>query len=198
MKRVSTHILLLLGLLLTLKAMAQPSKIIIPDCKDRYCEYVRTLESGNTKIDYLDFRNSFLKSSSPGRGTAYDSLEKLLRTDVDKENYTGIIKLTQAMLSLDYTSMLAHMYLQKAYKAIGDTLNSKKYHDIEFGLISSILKSGDGKTCETGWHVIQIDEEYFIINVVLGVKFSGQRLVHNKKNSCDLMETKTESGKVEN
>jgi hypothetical protein len=63
------------------------------------------------------------------------------------------------MLSIGFTSMFAHKYLQNTYKILGDTDNQKKYHDIEFGLLRSIVNTGNGKTCETGWHVTQIEEE---------------------------------------
>ncbi len=52
------------------------------------------------------------------------------------------------MLSIDYTSMFAHDYLQETYKIFGDTLSQQKYEGIEFKLLYSIRKSGDGRTCE--------------------------------------------------
>jgi hypothetical protein len=98
------------------------------------------------------------------------------------------------MLSIDYTSLFAHKYLQQTYKIIGDTTNSKKYHDIEFGLLYSITESGDGETCKTSWKVIQIEEEYFILNM-LGVDLQKQSIDNSDKiNICDKMEVKTEEG----
>lgn len=175
----------------------QESKIEIPPFKDKYSNYVEQLENGKTDIDFTDFRNSFLESKQyDNKGTNYDDLKKQVFAEIKNKNYQEVIKLTKAMLSIDYTSMFAHMYLQKTYKILGDTLNRDKYHDIEFGLIYSITKSGDGLTCETGWHVTQIEEEYFIINVVLGGDFQGQALVGSKKDKCDKMTLKTEEGKI--
>ena len=39
------------------------------------------------------------------------------------------------MLSIDYTSMIAHKILRQTYNIIGDTLNAKKYKTIQFGLL---------------------------------------------------------------
>ncbi len=97
------------------------------------------------------------------------------------------------MLSIDYTSMFAHKYLQQTYKILGDSINRNKYHDIEFGLLFSITKSGDGKTCETGWHVTQVEEEYFILNMI-GADLQSQSLISSGKNTCDKMVVKTEEG----
>jgi hypothetical protein len=104
-----------------------------------------------------------------------------------------VIRLTKEMLSIDYTSMFAHKYLQQTYKILGDSINRNKYHDIEFGLLNSITKSGDGKTCETGWHVTQIEEEYFILNMI-GADLQSQSISNGGKNACDKMVVKTEGG----
>jgi hypothetical protein len=97
------------------------------------------------------------------------------------------------MLSIDYTDMEAHKILHQTYKILEDMPNSKKYHDIEFGLLNSIIKKGDGKTCQTAWPVIQINEEYFILQM-LGAKFQRQS-VDNTGGLCDKMEVQTDEGK---
>ncbi len=179
----------------TLFVFGQDSKIEIPNFNDKYSEYVKQLESGKKDINYTDFRNSFLESQQfSKKGIKYDNLKKQVYDEIKNKNYTEIIRITKAMLSIDYTSMFAHMYLQKTYNILGDTINRNKYHDIEFGLINSITKSGDGKTCETGWHVTQIEEEYFIINTILGASPKGQSISSGGKNTCDKMEVKTEEG----
>ena len=99
------------------------------------------------------------------------------------------------MLSIDYTSMFAHKYLQQTYQILGDTANNRKYHDIEFGLLYSITKSGDGATCETGWHVTQIEEEYFILNMI-GADLQNQSIISGSENTCDKIVVKTEEGEI--
>lgn len=176
--------------------VAQTMKITIPKFKDKYCDYVKKLESGHTDIDYTDFRNSFLDSKQFDEKTIkYDSLKKEVFKEISKKNYDGVIKVTQAMLCIDYTSMFAHKYLQQTYKIIGDTVNRNKYHDIEFGLLRSITGSGDGKTCGTGWHVTQIEEEYFILNM-LDATLQKQSITNEGKNLCDKMVVKTEDGEI--
>jgi hypothetical protein len=69
----------------------------------------------------------------------------------------------------------------------------KKYHDIEFGLLNSIVKNGDGKTCQTAWPVIQITEEYFILEM-LGAKLL-RLSIDPSGGPCDKMEVKTDEGK---
>lgn len=173
---------------------AQESKIVIPNLNDKYSEYVKKLEEGNTAIDFEDFRNSFLDSKQFNKkGLNYDSLKRQVIAEINNKNYNEIVVLTKKMLSIDYTSLFAHKYLQQTYKILGDTINSQKYHDIEFGLLNSIIKSGDGKTCSTGWHVTQIEEEYFIIGI-MGARLQVQSIYNEGKNMCDKMVIKMEDG----
>jgi hypothetical protein len=56
-----------------------------------------------------------------------------------------------------------------------------------YGLVDSILSSGDGKTPETAYHVISVDEEYAVLNT-LGFKVVKQSLMESKGHSYDKME----------
>jgi uncharacterized protein DUF4919 len=180
---------------LTVFVFAQDSKIEIPALDDKYSTYVRQLENGELNIDYTDFRNSFLESMQfSKKGMNYDKLKKQVYSEIKNKNYQAVIKLTKAMLSIDYTSMFAHKFLQQTYNILGDTANQKKYHDIEFGLLYSIINSGDGETCETGWHVTQIEEEYFTINMIGDLQ--KQSISKSDKNACDKMDVKTDEGET--
>lgn len=177
-----------------------PNGIEIPNLNDKYSEFVKKLESGNTDIDYREFRYSFLESKQYQikleKGAIYDSLKMQMFAQAKRSNYQEVIKLTKAMLSIDYTSLYAHKYLQQTYKILGDTTNRNKYHDIEFGLIYSITNSGNSQTCETSWEVVQIEEEYFTLNMI-GVEFQKQSIDNGKTKVCDKMQVKTEDGKIE-
>jgi hypothetical protein len=189
-------LLLLILVTFFLTSLGQVETIRLPNLNDKYSDYVQKLESGQIDIDYTDFRHSFLESKQfSKKGTEYDSLKKLVRAAISNRNYNEVIKQTKAMLSIDYTSMFAHKYLQQTYKILGDTINRNKYHDIEFGLLNSITHSGDGKTCETGWHVTQIEEEYFILSMI-GATLQKQSISSGGKNACDKMEVKTEEGET--
>ncbi|MCF6407331.1 DUF4919 domain-containing protein [Chitinophaga filiformis] len=189
--------LLLIGLLFPLSAWGQDNKSETAGSRDKYSKYIKQLEGGDLNIDYTDFRNSFLDSEQFGRKrTNYYTLKQKVRSEINNSNYQEVIKLTKDLLDLDYTSMSAHSYLHHAYGMIGDTANQKKHQNIELGLIYSIIKSGDGKTCETGWHVTQIEEEYYILNII-GAQLQIQSISNSGKNACDKMIVKTSEGKTE-
>ena len=99
-------------------------------------------------------------------------------------------RITKKLLSIDYTDMMAHKILRQTYKLIGDTTNAAKYKTIQFGLLNSIVKKGDGNTCSTASPVMQIEEEYFILEMV-GAKLKKQSIV-NDGGLCDKMEVKVD------
>lgn len=196
--RILTIVFMLTSMLTTSYTFGQSSaEVEVPKFNDKYSEYVKKLEAGQTDIDYQDFRFSFIESEqfkiASAKSTEFDSLKKEMYTKMDKSEYEEIIKITKQMLSIDYTSMIAHKILRQTYKIVGDTANAAKYKTIQFGLLNSIVKKGDGQTCETAWPVIQLSEEYFILEMV-GAELKKQS-IDNEGGLCDKMEVKVDGKK---
>jgi hypothetical protein len=184
-------------LVLSHRACAQnSSKVAVPGYDDKYSKLVKQLEAGQTNINYTEFRESFLESeqfrTANKQKPDLSALRKAMYELMKKSKYAEVIDVTKRMLSIDYTDMGAHKILQQTYKILGDTANRNKYHDIEFGLLNSIVKKGDGKTCQTAWPVIQVTEEYFILDMI-GANVLKQS-VDNTGGLCDKMEVQTDGG----
>lgn len=189
MKKTIIVAILLTGLAGQLDAQKSP-EVIIPSFNDTYSQYVKSLEAGETDINYKALRENFIESQqfiiAKRKSATLDSLTKLMYEQVKKKEYQHVIATTKQMLSIDYTSMIAHKMLRQTYQAIGDSVNAKKYKTIQFGLLNSIVKNGDGKSCATAWPVIQIEEEYFILQM-LGAKLKKQSVQNGEDGICDKM-----------
>ncbi|WP_158850454.1 DUF4919 domain-containing protein [Algibacter sp. L1A34] len=170
------------------------TEIIVPEFDDNYSKTVQILEKGKTDIDYKSFRESFIESKqfkiASEKSIEFKELKKKMYLQMSESKYESLINTTKKMLSIDYTSMTAHKILRQTYKIVGDTINEGKYKTIQFGLLKSIVNDGDGKSCENGWSVIQISEEYFILNM-LGVVLDTQSI---DDGICDRMEVVDENG----
>jgi hypothetical protein len=168
----------------------------IPHDDDKYSKLVKKLEAGQTNINYQEFRESFLESNQfkilGEQKPDLDTLRNTMHELMNKAKYPEVIDVAKKMLSIDYTDMEAHKILQQTYKILGDTCDRNKYHEIEFGLLNSIVKKGDGKTCQTAWPVIQVREEYFILDMI-GAKVLQQNIV-NTGGLCDRMQVQTDQG----
>src|ERR1700761_1038625 len=90
------------------------TQIILPSWNDKYSEFVRQLETGNTKIDYKEFRYSFLESKQfqvkNAKIAQYDSLKLAMIVQATAKHYSEVIRLSKEMLSIDYTSQVALKY----------------------------------------------------------------------------------------
>jgi hypothetical protein len=173
-------------------------QISVPSFDDKYSMLVRKLESGQTDIDYKEFRESFLESKqfavAASKRSEFDRLQAALPKLMSQSKYPEIVQTTKRILSIDYTNMRAHKILYQTYKLLNDEANRKKYHDIEIGLLTSIVRNGDGKSCKTAWPVVQIEEEYFILDMV-GAELTRQS-IDNNGGLCDKMEVSTDKGKA--
>jgi hypothetical protein len=173
-------------------AFAEEHAVTVPQHGDDYAKYVATLERGETTIDYLAFRESFLRSPQfkIKMNSNYSELEKTLEEKVQQRDLAAVLRYTKLLLDIDYTSMIAHKYRQQTFKILGDDANQEKYHQIEFGLLKSIVRNGDGEACRTAWPVVQIEEEYFILKM-LGAKLKEQQ-ISTDGGVCDAMKTMTD------
>ena len=74
---------------------------------------------------------------------------------------------------------------------------NKKFHeDAFFGLVDSIIQSGDGKSPETAMTVIEIREEYDVLDV-LGFEQESQTLVEKDGKRFDFLVAKnSETGET--
>ena len=60
----------------------------------------------------------------------------------------------------------------------------QQYHRAVFyGLLGSITSSGDGKSCKTAYYVINVDEEYTVLNYMGAMTLGG-----SLKDGCDVLD----------
>ena len=190
-------LLLLLSLAMPLLSNAQ-TKAEPPGDSAAYAATVKNLEAGQVDIDYRAFRESYLESPEYTAAISQTGKQNDRRRELRATMYAGknakVIKVAKKILQNDYTDMSTHKALQQTYKAQGDSAEYHKHHAIEFGLLRSIINSGDGKSCATGWHVVQIEEEYFILSM-LGAQLKQQSLTLGPPH-CDRMLVETDEGEA--
>lgn len=154
---------------------------------EEYTSFLKEICHENLDIDYRQFRISYRSSEQfkTKETSEYNNLKQKVYQYIKKKKSTDIIEACKKMLKIDYTSMFAHKHIQQTAKSIGYSALHKKHHDIEFGLLKSIIHPNDGTSCETAWEVTQLEEEYFILEM-LGVDFKKQEL----ENFCNKVKVK--------
>lgn len=152
-------------------------KAIEKEIKDKSSSYyypklMERLVSNDTLLNQDEYRHlyfgyvfqpkysAFWTSPDDKKLREYYGKEKLEPTDCDE-----IIKLANHSLSdfpfdLRLLNFLGYVYHVKGNEELAQK-TSFKFHNI----INAILSSGDGKQCETGFHVLVVSHEYVVLNV---------------------------------
>jgi hypothetical protein len=88
-----------------------------------------------------------------------------------------------------------HLLAFVVYQKMGREQDASFEHKVVEAYLRSIMASGDGKSSETAYFVVNEGEEYFFINIVMGVGFpKSQSLVNRDGHSFDLLKIKDKEG----
>jgi hypothetical protein len=172
--------------------------IALPGDADDYSRLVAQAAAGDQATDFRALRFSWLDSKARERHS-----EISLRP-----NMTAMLEATKAgndqlvrgravaLLSDEYVNLTGQQYLFAACDKIGDKPCTEQAKFVARGLVQSILRSGDGKTCESGWEVAMVEEEYAVLRI-MGMQPRQQALIMGKNggHSCDAMTVIDKDGK---
>jgi|GEM_PF-2864500 len=140
-----------------------------------------------TDKDFYQFRMNILQDSNYNAYEQYPERQDIFSfypSDIEKFIEKAEDWISQYPFDMNILYTLTFAYLQQG--------EYSKYAEKYFqylGLVSSILTSGDGKSCETAFEIISTSEEYTIINE-LRLQFKSQGLAGN----CDIMTCEDRDG----
>jgi hypothetical protein len=187
---------LVLALSLSATAMAAEDAIALPKDGDTYSQLVAKAEAGDPKVDFGALRQAWLDSKARKRVHAADVYK--LRTELGDALKTKdpaqVAAAARRLLSVEYVNIDGHEVLRASCETRRDAACEKRHRAIETGLLQSIMDSGDGKSCKTGWQVISVDEEYVFLRIT-GFKKIRQELIKDPS-FCDLLDTVDDEGKA--
>ena len=159
--------------------------------KESYEPLVEKLKKGDLTIDFAELRMAFTKTKD---FSGYGGLEKKEAFGaLDKKDFQKALKLAEDGLKDDYLDLNAHYVAFIANRELDKADKAEFHRNVFFKLIEAIQKSGDGKTPETAFIVIGVDEEYVLINY-LGYRPTQQGLYRANGHTYDklsVVNTKT-------
>jgi hypothetical protein len=125
-------------------------------------------------IDFTELRMAYAQTSQyDPYNFSIGELRNSMFTALDAQNYELALKLADDILTQNYIFTDAHLVATRAYENLGRTEEAKYHRYVLDGLIDSILQSGDGKTPESAFVVVLIEEEYVIL-AILQIADAGQ------------------------
>lgn len=163
----------------------------IKDNKSKYyypvlLERLKTNDSTLTVEEYqhLYYGYVFQKEYKPySKNPEEDKLDQYLnKAEIDPKDYDEIIKIASKSIEilpfdLRHINLLAYFYHLK-----GDEKTAKIISIRFHRLLGTILASGNGETCETGFHVTSVHHEYVLLRY-FNMKSESQSLNGN----CDYL-----------
>ncbi|HWD26100.1 MAG TPA: DUF4919 domain-containing protein [Rhizomicrobium sp.] len=165
------------------------AEIVLPNDGDDYSALVAKAMAHDAGTDFRALRLAYVKSAAFKRADSAKLADLKKDMEAAMQNADGAVTVRQdaeAILSIDFTDLYAQKILHQSCKLVHDDACDDLHHVIEFSLLRSITDNGDGKSCATGWPVVQIKEEYFML-AMMGVKMRQQALVNGGGHMCDAM-----------
>jgi len=184
--------LLLLALLLSLSAscFGQADK----SAKAIYDADTKKVESSDLNFDWKEYRLAAFRGGTPYFD--WHPVRTKFRQQMDSGDTDAALKSANEIISHNMAEPEGHLLALIVYQKLGKQEEASFQHKVVKAYIDSILNSGDGKSSQTAFFVVTVDEEYFYLNIVLGVGLpESQALVVVDGHSFDELKVKDENGK---
>lgn len=153
-----------------------------------YAALLAQVKQADPGVDFTALRMAYAQTAAynPYSGEQAE-LQKAMYAALDNNDYNSALKLAMQILDQNYIAPDAHMVALYAYEALGQQTEADFHRYVLRGLIKSVLASGDGKSPETAFTVVLIDEEYMVLSV-LGIEDASQRLIEDQGHWYDVFE----------
>ena len=169
----------LLGMLFAADHMAAQSGTTAPSTEQQkaereYADMLGRVQQGDMTVDFRAFRIAGALKSGPHASKLETEERAAFRNIMASGDWTGALDSAKRALERNYASPIAQYDAMAAYQALGKTAEAAAHEKILNALLDSIRQSGDGKSPETAYFVVTVQEEYMFLNRVLSVRATSQ------------------------
>jgi len=163
-----------------------------------YPELLRRFQAADTTLTKEQRRHFYygaatLPDYNPYRSNNYDALHKALDKGTrTKEDWEEAARVVEEELKTEPTNIRFHLYKYYIYENLygSHSKQANDAHDQLGILFSAVASSGNGLAQASAFHVINVTDEYGIMDL-LGLSLKSQSLVHGDHGqSYDVMELK--------
>jgi hypothetical protein len=151
-----------------------------------YASLVARAQAGE-HVDFQRLRLAWMES--PERKAAQDTgkEEEAMVAAINARDFATALKNADAVVASRFINLDGHFAAYVANQELHREDRAAFHRAIFSGLLDSIFDSGDGKSPQTAWVVIDVQEEYVVLRV-LGLAPSKQSVVHEGERAFDRME----------
>lgn len=162
-----------------------------------YPELLRRFQAADTTLSIEQIRHFYYGTATrpdynPYKMAKIDALREAFEKDTpSKEDWEKAAKEIDKELETDPTNIRFHLYKQLIYSNLYGP-NSEKTVDARYQvavLLSAVISTGDGSSKELAFHVINVSDEYGIMEL-FGFSPTMQSLVEDNGQSYDVIDLK--------
>jgi hypothetical protein len=112
-----------------------------------------------------------------------------LREAVSSGDDRRVAAEAEAVLALNPTFLRAHLAASAAYERLGDAVQAERLRRFVQGWLDALAAAGDGRSMETAFPVLSLDEEYALLQVA-GWEPVGRRAAEENGHIFDIFEAR--------
>jgi hypothetical protein len=169
-------------------SLSQPGK---EGAKPTYESLLEKVKKQDPAADFTALRMAYF--DSPKHKWTDSDLRNAMFKALGEKDYDKAIGTAGKILNDNYLDIDAHLISAIVSKRKNDSERQKMHDFVGRGLVQSILASGDGKTPETAYVVISVDEEYSLLRIQ-GLRTEEQSLVPLNGHHYDVMKVVSSDG----
>jgi Domain of unknown function (DUF4919) len=164
---------------------------------DNYQALVERVKKGDQTVNFRDLRIAYSDSPAFTKGPDTSDQRQAMRQALNSKDFAKAIQNADVVLASNYVDMDAHFVEYVAYSELKNPERAAFHKFILQSLLKSITASGDGKTPETAYQVIDVDEEYVLLRI-MGVGLpKKQSYMHKDGHYYDALTLNDPSSKEE-
>ena len=131
----------------------------------RYDLLLEKVKAGDPAVDFGALRLAYAESP---QFKPFDKdrseLKNAMFAAMAGNDYAAVVAIAEKVMTDNYVDVDAHLVASREYARIGNNEKADYHQAVARALLKSIQDSGDGRTPETAYKVISVDEEYALIS----------------------------------
>ncbi len=148
------------------KKKRMPRDLPGPKAQPSYESLRARINQFDDPADFRELRLAYTRTDAYHPRWVPDDLEKAMLAALDRHDYEKALDLATYRLEENYVDINAHDVLSVAYWELDQPELATFHKFVKYGLIDSILSSGDGKTPQSAYVVIDVAEEAVVLDVL--------------------------------
>jgi hypothetical protein len=172
---------------------ASPASAAEIDIESDYAVLLARAKLDPARADFAKLRIAFTKTPAYQPLGTSPSDYKEVDGAMQAGNWERARELIDALLQKNYVRIRSHYFAWVVHRRRGDEERAQHHRAFMDGLFHSIVTSGDGKTAESPYIVINVEEEYDVLGLK-GLKMLEQGLQHANGRAFDVLTVQEREG----